>query len=586
MFDRPSRVILRGFSVPYSIPNSTMFSENLQAELDRLYEDWVVFGVDGRLLACSELLNKHWSARGLLGRAQQARDFFELEIDDGEAFFKAWVSAIKGAASCLNLKFLGFEKVPRIAVFTPRFGPEGSILSVVVGAIRCATSNQKEGLDEADAASKLAELRELYQNLVHAKEQLHAELLTARAELRLDKMENQAKSDFLANMSHEIRTPMNAVIGFCDLLSNTSLSKEQGEYVDAINHSGKLLIDLIGQVLDYSKIESGHLLLECEEMHLDELFVEVQAIFGSRASDQSVEFTVDCSKVSREALLGDSTRIKQILLNLLSNAYKFTKQGQIRLSATTTTSEHSGHLCLLVRVEDTGIGIDGEHLLTLFDPFTQAHSKKLTALGGTGLGLAISKRLCEAMHGDIWVERTESGEGSVFVFEIHIPRKNATMLSLNAKAKADRAAPAPIKHEPVGNGAADLKGPLRLLVVDDNPNNLLITSKLSQHLGYDAETVNSGVEALKRLKEGVFDIVLMDVRMAPLNGMETTRMIRGGEAGDRSAEAYIIAVTAHALQGDKEKCIQSGMNDYLSKPLTLERLEESLNRARSELSLS
>lgn len=562
-----------------------MLSENSQAELGRLYEDWIVFGVDGRLLACSELLSEHWSVSGLLGSAQQARDFFKLGVDDSEAFFKAWVSAIKGSASCLNLKFRGFERLPRIVVFAPQFGKDGAIGRVVVGAIRDAASCGEGGLEAADANLKLAELRDLYRSVLGANEELHTELMAARAELRLDRMESQAKSDFLANMSHEIRTPMNAVIGFCDLLSSTSLSKEQGEYVDAINHSGKLLIDLIGQVLDYSKIESGHLLLECEEMRLDELFVEVQAIFGARASDKAVEFVVDCSQVSREALLGDSTRVKQILLNLLSNAYKFTKKGRICLSATTTTSEHSGHLCLLVRVEDTGIGIDCEHLRTLFDPFTQAHSKKHTALGGTGLGLAISKRLCEAMHGDIWIERTESGEGSVFAFEIHIPRKNATTLSLNAEAKAVRSAPAPFKHDPARDGVAGSKAPLRLLVVDDNPNNLLITSKLSQHLGYDAETVTSGVAALKRMKEGEFDIVLMDVRMAPLNGMETTRKIRGGEAGDRSTEAYIIAVTAHALQGDKEKCIQSGMNDYLSKPLTLERLEESLNRARSELSL-
>ncbi|MBD5778752.1 response regulator [Pelagicoccus sp. NFK12] len=560
-----------------------MRSATPEQNLDLLYEDWIRFDANGRLESCSDLLRERWTTIGLMGSARQASDFFKLTADNSEGFFNAWILAVRGSASFLNVRLRGFDLAERSTVFMPEIAANGAVGSVVVGSLRVFES----GPDTAEAEkslSKLSEMRDLFQDIAHANRELEKALERAREEVEYGKAESRAKSDFLANMSHEIRTPMNAVIGFCDLLSSTSLTKEQLEYVEAINHSGKLLIDLIGQVLDYSKIDSGHLHLDCQEIELGALFMEVQAILGAKARNKAIDFEVDLRRIGSEILLGDSTRVKQVLINLLSNAYKFTRRGRIALTASTAESEYDGHVCLRVRVEDTGIGIAPERIRSLFCPFAQAHTREENDYEGTGLGLAICKRLCEAMKGDVWIERTELDKGSVFALEIHLPRKEPDVRPLNARKVSEENRTMKTSEK---SAAKERKrnAPLRLLVVDDNPNNLLITSKLSQHLGYNAETVTNGVDALKKMKSGDFHIVLMDVRMAPINGMETTRMIREGEAGDRSSGAYIIAVTAHALQGDKERCIQSGMNDYLSKPLTLERLEESLNRARSELSL-
>ncbi|MDQ8182414.1 ATP-binding protein [Pelagicoccus sp. SDUM812005] len=556
-----------------------------ELHLEQLYEDWIRFNVNGRLLSCSGILRERWAATGLLASARQASDFFKLTADDSEGFFNGWVLALRGSASVLNLRMRGFDLADRTVVFMPEFSEGGTVVeSVVVGSLRVCQKGAPatDGIDAT--VSKLAEMRDMFHDIAKANRELETALQAAKAEIEYGKTESQAKTDFLANMSHEIRTPMNAVIGFCDLLSNTRLTREQSEYVDAITHSGKLLIDLIGQVLDYSKVDSGHLELECEDLDLSSIFLEVQAIMGAKTRNHAIDFKVDCQRVSAELLVGDETRVKQILINLLGNAYKFTRAGEISLTASTTTSEYAGHLCLRVRIEDTGIGIAPERIRSLFCPFAQAHGRGERGQEGTGLGLAICKRLCEAMRGDIWIERTELDKGSVFTLEIHLPRKNPGVRPLNSRANVEEK-DLMKSSEKTATGALKENAPLRLLVVDDNPNNLLITSKLSQHLGYKAETVTNGVDALKKMKSGEFHIVLMDVRMAPINGMETTRMIREGEAGDESSGAYIIAVTAHALQGDKERCIQSGMNDYLSKPLTLERLEESLNRARAELSL-
>lgn len=516
-----------------------------------------------------------------------ARDLFDIDVECCDAFLDVWVAAVKGSASVLRLSLAGAAE--QQFVFTPVFNKSGLVTEIVSGAVRTAPAEIEQDLPVESASAikgtlgKITEMKELFQDIARANKQLERALNSAKNQIELAKTESEAKTEFLANMSHEIRTPMNAVIGFCDLLSNTDLKREQEEYVDAINQSGQLLIKLIGQVLDYSKIESGCLDLELDEICFEQLLLEIRAIMSARLGDKEIEFNLDAEKVARMPLYGDETRIKQILLNLLSNAFKFTRRGRVSLTVESSPSSFAGHVCVRCRVEDTGIGIDPSLVENLFQPFAQANSKVAREFGGSGLGLAICKRLCSAMRGDVWVERTALGEGSVFVFEIHLPVIESNLDSLNpTKSQADMEIE---EQQPREESASGDSPPLRLLVVDDNPNNLLITSKLSQYLGYEAETVRNGIEALSKLKEDPFDIVLMDVRMAPINGIETTRKIRDGEAGEQCASAYIIAVTAHALQGDRERCLESGMNDYLSKPLTLERLEESLNRARNELSL-
>ncbi|MDQ8203428.1 ATP-binding protein [Pelagicoccus sp. SDUM812003] len=463
-------------------------------------------------------------------------------------------------------------------------GDSDSLFVFSANVMENASSGLKEDLDA------LASIRTLLEQSERRAPELGGTLEALREQVDALKAESDAKSEFLASMSHEIRTPMNAVIGFCDLLLNTRLDDEQGEYVEAIYQSGQLLIQLIGQVLDYSKIASGHLQMESESLSLEQILMEVQAIMGTRLRSKNIVFLLDRDGLSQPNVLGDATRLKQILINLLGNAYKFTRKGEIRLVAESDDSPLRDHVCIRVRVEDTGIGIDPTRLDSLFNPFAQANSRIARDYGGTGLGLAICKRLCQAMYGDIWVESTSKAHGSVFAFEIHLPlasmsRKPGEASNTMKQSTLSEKTDSPKAQSQASEKRSQDKDPLRVLVVDDNPNNLLITSKLSQHLGYDSQTVSNGVDAIEKLKAEDFDIVLMDVRMAPINGMETTRKIRDGEAGEHSKGSYIIALTAHALQGDKEKCLASGMNDYLSKPLTLEKLDESLSKAREALSL-
>ena len=464
----------------------------------------------------------------------------------------------------------------RVRVQANPMGRNDSGASLFV--LKCSEISGLEN-EFGESIEKIDKARRYFRDTIGHNTEFEAVLDTIREEVEQMRQQSESKTAFLANISHEIRTPMNAVIGFCDLLLSTKLSDEQNECVEAIYHSGQLLIQLIGQVLDFSKIDSGHLELVEDEIDLKLVLLEAQAIMGARVRSKDMAFDVDCEKVSGELVVGDPIRIKQIVVNLLGNAFKFTRSGRIGIIARTLASDLADHLRLRVRVEDSGIGIDPKAVKTLFDPFAQANNEISRSFGGTGLGLAICKRLCQVMKGDIWIESTSS-EGSVFCFEIDLPL--AASFASSEDSIAEPASDS-LEEREVEESENEAERPLRVLVVDDNPNNLLITSKLSEHLGFEVRTVRSGIEAIEALEKDDFDIVLMDVRMAPIDGLETTKRIRKGAAGDKTKDIYIIAVTAHALQGDRERCVASGMNDYLSKPLTLDRLGDSLDRAKDTI---
>ncbi|HEX3527949.1 MAG TPA: ATP-binding protein [Thermoanaerobaculia bacterium] len=368
---------------------------------------------------------------------------------------------------------------------------------------------------------------------------------------------NRFKSDFLANMSHEIRTPMNAVIGMTSILAGTRLTAEQHDYVGTIRSSGESLLGLLNDILDFSKIEAGMLAIEEAPFALRQCVEEAVDLLAAEAQRKGLLIGSHVDSAVPAVIESDATRLRQILVNLLANAVKFTAAGKVLLTVTAAAlQDDSVELCF--EVLDTGIGISAEHMDRLFRPFSQADSSTARLFGGTGLGLAISQRLVERLGGRIWAE-SRPGEGSRFRFTIRCRIADAVP------------PPAPQRdHEP----AADLS-PLRILVAEDNAVNQKVLLLMLQRLGYAADVVADGEEALGALRRQCYDVVLMDVQMPRMDGIEATRRIRTEQPA--AEQPRIIAVTANALREDHETCLAAGMDDYLSKPVLLENLRAALS---------
>ncbi|CAN5316896.1 hypothetical protein BH09VER1_BH09VER1_36880 [soil metagenome] len=392
----------------------------------------------------------------------------------------------------------------------------------------------------------------------------------------------KAKSEFLAMMSHEIRTPLNGVLGFSDLLADTTLETDQRNYVETIRSSGRALLVVINDILDFSKIEAGKLSIEHATFNVADCVREACELFlpGARDNASSLTWKVAADVPPRAS--GDPMRLRQVISNLVSNAVKFTRSGEIRVEAQcgdikelsmATQSYFSdppkGSFLLRVSVSDNGMGIPLEKRSLLFRSFDQLDPSTARKFGGSGLGLTICRRLTQLMGGEIWMAE-ETAEGSEFIFMIAL------------KQVEEEKTPPPEAQQKANSALAEQLARAHVLVAEDNKVNSALIGAMLKKFGIGARFVQNGSQAFETVSTNETDLVFMDIQMPELDGLEATRKIREMEAGAKKPPVYIIALTAEAMQGDAEKCLHAGMDDYLAKPIKTTELAAALAKYCSQ----
>tara|TARA_B110001454_G_scaffold16145_2_gene14608 strand:- start:19867 stop:22383 length:2517 start_codon:yes stop_codon:yes gene_type:complete len=363
---------------------------------------------------------------------------------------------------------------------------------------------------------------------------------------------NNSKSTFLANMSHEIRTPLNALIGFNELLRSNSLNQyERAEYHNIIQRNGELLLHLIDDILDLSKVEAGHLALETVQISLMDLLSEMKSFKTAKASAKGLKFIMDVAENVPDKFVTDPLRLKQILNNIIGNAIKFTMEGHVKVSVKLNESQQR----LIISVSDTGIGIAPEDREKLFQPFSQADASVTRKYGGTGLGLILSKRLAQRLGGDLVLKDTNASEGATFIIEI------ASNLTANSTVESVVTLP----EKSIEN--------IKILVVDDSVDNQVLMEHILKSRGAIVDTADNGKSGMNKALANEYDIVLMDVQMPVLDGHSATRILR-----ERGYTRPIIGLTAHAMQDDRRRCLEAGCTDYLTKPIRTDMLIQTISR--------